>query len=171
MCPSANTWPRSCLAWPTAPSRPWTSSPLPPTQPNWPSNLPLPSRPRQPCTCPGGYGASTIPTISGNDEFAYGVFDWEEYCCTQFSAFARITGGALEINNTMNVVGPTGNPSGPWYYFPLIAKADPTNHLAVLMYSEDDLVVRQNSIWYKNVMSFKSGPDLRGFFSGRERSF
>ena len=117
----------------------------------------------------GSAGASTIPTISGNDEFAYGVFDWEEYCCTQFSAFARITGGALEINNTMNVVGPTGNPSGPWYYFPLIAKADPTNHLAVLMYSEDDLVVRQNSIWYKNVMSFKFGTRFdRGFQRTRE---
>src|ERR1035441_7407425 len=60
MCPSASTWPRSCLAWPTAPSRPWTSSPLPPTQPNWPSNLPLPSRPRQPCTCPGGYIQSNV---------------------------------------------------------------------------------------------------------------
>jgi hypothetical protein len=32
-------------------------------------------------------------------------------------------------------------------------------------------VVRQNSIWYKNVMSFKFGPDLIGVFSGRERSF
>jgi hypothetical protein len=33
------------------------------------------------------------------------------------------------------------------------------------------VVVRQNSIWYKNVMSFKFGPDLIGVFSGRERSF
>ena len=32
-------------------------------------------------------------------------------------------------------------------------------------------VVRQNSIWSKNVMSFKFGPDLIGVFSGRERSF
>ena len=32
-------------------------------------------------------------------------------------------------------------------------------------------VVRQNSIWYKNVMSFKFGPDFIGVFSGRERSF
>ena len=87
----------------------------------------------------GSAGESTVPTVSGNDHFAYGVFDWEEYCCTVFSTFAQITGGALEINNTANITGPVGDPTGPWYYFPLQLKADPTNHLAVLMYSEDDL--------------------------------
>jgi hypothetical protein len=87
----------------------------------------------------GSAGASIVPTISGNDEFGYGAFYWEEYCCTVFSAFAKIPGGTLETNSAFTEVDPKGDPTGPYYYFPLLVKADPTDHLAVLMYSEDDL--------------------------------
>ncbi|MGA2534907.1 MAG: hypothetical protein ABSF53_02745 [Terracidiphilus sp.] len=87
----------------------------------------------------GSAGDSTVPTISSNDEFAYGQFYWEEYCCTQFSSFTKVPGGALEVNNAFKETDPVGDPSGPYYYFPLLSQADPTGHLAVLMYSEDDL--------------------------------
>jgi hypothetical protein len=83
--------------------------------------------------CPNA-GASTIPTVSGNDNLAYGVFpDWGD--TTLFSTLALAPNGLLAINRSFSWTGPVPQP-GEWNYFPVSVKADPTNHLAVLMYSE-----------------------------------
>jgi hypothetical protein len=90
----------------------------------------------------GGYGygnalESGVPTISGNDEFGYGVVP-SEYSLSAFFALNKTKSGELEPDSVYSEVDPVGDPNGPygpWSFAPLMVKADPTGHLAVLMVS------------------------------------
>ena len=83
---------------------------------------------------------SSIPTVSSNDSFAYGVFqEYSGYSDTAFSTFTRTSSGELEANNSFTEKDPAANPNmagGPWYYFPELVQADPAGHLAVMLVSE-----------------------------------
>ena len=83
---------------------------------------------------------SSIPTVSSNDAFAYGVFpEFSGFSDTAFSTFTRNTSGELEVNNSFTEKDPSANPNmagGPWTYFPVLTQADPAGHLAVLLVSE-----------------------------------
>lgn len=80
-----------------------------------------------------------VSTISGNDKLAYGV--WGDIYTDEFSAFTRESSGALMTNGAFTVTDPTPNPAGANdpddpnsnsdAYFPMLAAADPSNHLAV----------------------------------------
>jgi hypothetical protein len=77
------------------------------------------------------------PTVSGNDKFAYGVFDeFAGYSTTSFSTLTRAAGGALEETENFTEKDPAIDPNlkdGPWGYFPYLVQADPASHLAVLL--------------------------------------
>ena len=83
---------------------------------------------------------SSIPTVSSNDAFAYGVFpEFGGFSYTAFSTFTRNSSGELEVNNGFTEKDPAANPNmagGPWAYFPVLVQADPAGHLAVLLVSE-----------------------------------
>ena len=95
--------------------------------------------------------SSSVPTMSSNDNFAYGVFT-QEWAGATFSSFVRTASGILDINQSFTASYPTPNPegtvNGPWMYSPAlfyypsnevpysIQAADPAGHLAVLMESE-----------------------------------
>jgi len=86
--------------------------------------------------------AEGINTISGNDNFAYGV--WGDIYTNEFDSYARESGGALMTNKNFSEVDPTPNPAGANdpddpasnddSYYPLLVAADPANHLAAVMY-------------------------------------
>jgi|CZKL01.1.fsa_nt_gi hypothetical protein len=87
---------------------------------------------------------STVPTISSNDNFAYGTFqEWDGVALNYnlFSTFSRASNGVLEINAKFQETDPVGRPGyfggesfTPGGWFPLLAQADPSNHLAALLY-------------------------------------
>jgi hypothetical protein len=83
---------------------------------------------------------SSIPTVSSNDAFAYGIFqEFGGYSYTDLSTFTRNSGGTLEVNNGFTEKDPATNPNmagGPWAYFPVQVQADPSGHLAVMLVSE-----------------------------------
>jgi hypothetical protein len=93
--------------------------------------------------------ASTVPTISSNDKFQYGVFDvaadlGSDYCagslqCQSLSAY-KTSGGILEQNFTFSEKDPVPE-SGfrfiPWSWNS--PRADGNGHLAVLVTEADDL--------------------------------
>jgi len=83
---------------------------------------------------------SSVPTISSNDAFGYGIFpEFGGYSTTSFSSFGRAANGALDVNNNFTNNVPATNPGlqdGPWTYFPVQAQADPAGHLAVLLVPE-----------------------------------
>jgi hypothetical protein len=86
----------------------------------------------------GGNYLSTIPSITSNDKFAYGVFG-EYYGTNALSTFMQGSNGVLEVNQNFTEIDPKGNPDGGWYYYPVqspVVAADPSNHLAVLMFPE-----------------------------------
>jgi hypothetical protein len=85
--------------------------------------------------------ASTVPTISSNDKFQYGIFNLSavaaDQCfngvCPNFSAF-KTSGGILEQNSSFSEKDPvaeTGNRFIPWSWNS--PRADGNGHLAVLM--------------------------------------
>jgi hypothetical protein len=68
---------------------------------------------------------SSVPTISSNDLFGYGMFG-EEYGTNEFSNFQRSPSGILDEDQTFAETDPEGNPDGPdgqSYFYPLIARA------------------------------------------------
>jgi len=73
-----------------------------------------------------------ISTISGSNTFGYGV-DSEVYA-NAFTAFTRESAGAMMTNWGFTETDPKPNPSANSNFFPEILAADPTNHLAALMY-------------------------------------
>jgi hypothetical protein len=86
----------------------------------------------------GSAGASTVPTISSNDMFAYGLFYWYDgFSYNTFSTFSRSEAGFLEVNQNYTEIDPAANPNspggGPWFFISIAAAADPASHLAVLM--------------------------------------
>jgi hypothetical protein len=73
-----------------------------------------------------------ISTISGNDNFAYGIIS--DVYAGEFSAFKRNSNGELVENANFTHTDPTPDPSGSDdQYFPIALAADPTNHLAVVV--------------------------------------
>ncbi|HEY1902253.1 MAG TPA: hypothetical protein VGG56_07490 [Terracidiphilus sp.] len=84
--------------------------------------------------------ASSVPTISSNDGFGYGVFpEFSGFSYTELSTFTRISSGALEVNSSFTENVPPTNPSltnGPWQYFPEFVQADPASHLAVVLVNQ-----------------------------------
>ncbi len=73
-----------------------------------------------------------ISTISGNDNFAYGVIS-NEYA-SSYTWFKRDSNGFLVTNSNFAGVGPEPDPSvSDDQYCPLAVAADPTNHLAVVV--------------------------------------
>ena len=87
----------------------------------------------------GSAQKSTVPTISSNDKFGFGVTG-QEYGTNVFSPFAISSDGVLGNNANFKETDPKGNPDGDWYYYPVIypvVAADPSGHLAALMFSEN----------------------------------
>jgi hypothetical protein len=85
----------------------------------------------------GSAYASTVPAITSNDKFGYGVFS-EEYGTNQFSTFMLRSNGVLGVNQKFSEIDPKGNPDGNWHYFPVdapVVAAGLTDNLAVLMFS------------------------------------
>jgi hypothetical protein len=85
-----------------------------------------------------GYALSSAPpTISSNDKFGYGAFNWGygSLWNNSWSAFQIATGGLLEANSSFNSTGPNGN--GKYIYTPLLAAADNADHLAVIENVQD----------------------------------
>jgi hypothetical protein len=98
----------------------------------------------------GGYsdGWSTgvsIPTISGDDMFGYGITysytEGTEFNQNAIVPFARNAVGVLQSPENFTETDPTGNPNmvgnpnfsaGGWY--PTLIKADPAGHLAALLF-------------------------------------
>jgi hypothetical protein len=78
------------------------------------------------------------PTVSSNDKFAYGIFgEFAGYSDTTFSTLARAAEGSLDTNWNFTEKDPKidpNTPDGPWGYFPQLVQADPSSHLAVLLY-------------------------------------
>ncbi len=62
VCPSADTWPTCCPAWPTAPYTPWPNSSLPPAPPKWQRNL-IPDS-----TTPSSMGVARTATMQSTPE-------------------------------------------------------------------------------------------------------
>jgi hypothetical protein len=89
---------------------------------------------------PAGF-PSSIPTFSSNNNFAYSVFvdNWlggSPVYPPSFVPYTRAPAGTLIGNENFTETNPADDPngpSGPWYFFPDLAKADPTGHLAVLV--------------------------------------
>ena len=73
-----------------------------------------------------------ISTISGSDTFGYGVYS--QVYANSYSAFTRESAGAMMTNGSFTETDPKPNPSEDSNFFPLNVAADPTNHLAALMY-------------------------------------
>src|SRR5580658_9601107 len=90
--------------------------------------------------------ASTVPTVSSNDKFLYGIFNLSAVSanecfngvCPNFSAF-KTSGGILEENASFSEKDPvaeTGDLFIPWSWNS--PRADNNGHLAVLMDEEYD---------------------------------
>jgi hypothetical protein len=94
--------------------------------------------------------ASTVPTISSNDKFGYGVLNLMQYTgftcandadndCPSFSAF-KTSGGMLEQNSSFSEKDPVAQ-SGfrfiPWSWNS--PRADPNGHIAALMVQVDNV--------------------------------
>jgi hypothetical protein len=45
--------------------------------------------------------------------------------------------GVFEVNSAFSEVDPTTNPDRQWIYHPAFVKADPTGHLAVVLFPVD----------------------------------
>lgn len=73
-----------------------------------------------------------ISTISGSDTFGYGTYS--DVYASEFSAFTRESAGAMMTNGSFAETAPKPDPSVNSNFFPLLVAADPTNHLASLMY-------------------------------------
>jgi len=79
-----------------------------------------------------GYGLSNMPSIIGNDTFAYAASDFG--CCGSppgWSGFVRKSDGTME-DMTFNL----SNDSGltlPFAYVPYLVTADPANHVAAVV--------------------------------------
>lgn len=73
-----------------------------------------------------------ISTISGSDTFGYGVYS--QVYANAFSAFTRESGGAMMTNGSFTETDPKPDPAVNSNFFPVSVAADPTNHLAALMY-------------------------------------
>ena len=81
---------------------------------------------------------SSLPTVSSNDLFTYGIFSgFDDAVYTTFAAFSRSESGLLGVNQNFKETDPPANPSspggGPWFWMPAAPAADPAGHLAVLM--------------------------------------
>jgi hypothetical protein len=75
---------------------------------------------------------TSVPTISGNDNFGYSRAPQTGNLPPQFIPFTRTQSGELENSANFTVTGPT-IPPGPLGsdFYPLSVAADPTGHLAV----------------------------------------
>jgi hypothetical protein len=83
---------------------------------------------------------SSMPTVSSNDKFAFGIFDqFSGFSYTTFSTLERTSGGDLEVIPNFKENDPAADqnvPNGPWSYFPVAVQADPASNLAVLLVSQ-----------------------------------
>jgi hypothetical protein len=90
----------------------------------------------------GGHDASpsSLPTVSSNDKFAYGIFDqYSGFFYTTFSTLKRASSGDLETISNFKETDPQADqnvPNGPWSFFPVAVQADPSSHLAVLLQNQ-----------------------------------
>jgi hypothetical protein len=82
----------------------------------------------------GNVTPSTVPTISSNDNFEYAAF--QGY--TGFTAFKKSSTGEMEINSTFTEVDPESKPGSGYGYEPYFNQADPSGHLASLMWVVKD---------------------------------
>ncbi len=89
-------------------------------------------------------GLEGLPTITGNDTFAYAINDFDQPAQGMF--FTGVSGFRRENNGTLDSWSfYMHNPSLPpvkeenlWVYFPIAASADPANHLAISIFPEWD---------------------------------
>jgi hypothetical protein len=81
------------------------------------------------------YDCCTPLTITGNDAFGYVVSEAGDFWNSSVLAFARETNGAL-VSRSFNEIDPTPQPGQgfPYYYPPIAVAADPSGHLAALIY-------------------------------------
>lgn len=76
----------------------------------------------------------TPPTITGNDAFGYVVSEAGDFWNSSVLGFARESNGAL-VSRSFNEIDPAPQPGQGLAYFPPIAvAADPSGHLAALIY-------------------------------------
>lgn len=83
---------------------------------------------------------SSLPTVSSNDKFAYGIFDqFSGFSYTSFATLKRASSGDLEVTPNFKETDPQADqnvPNGPWAFFPVAVQADPSSHLAVLLQNQ-----------------------------------
>ena len=83
---------------------------------------------------------SSLPTVSSNDKFGYGIFDqFSGFSYTSFSTLKRASTGDLEEIPNFKETDPQADqnvPNGPWAFFPVAVQADPSSHLAVLLQNQ-----------------------------------
>jgi len=92
-----------------------------------------------PDTTPSAW-PSSIPTVSSNDNYAYGVFGSSQTLQTElgfFSTFVVAPDGLITVNNSFSETDPLIQ-TGGYSWEVMGVNADPFNHLAVLLCSEYD---------------------------------
>ena len=79
---------------------------------------------------PTEYNGTTVPTFSGNDNFAYGRYIGDT---NPFALFSRSKDGLISVTQNFASVDPVApNPSDS--YLPYATATDPTHHLAAELY-------------------------------------
>jgi hypothetical protein len=94
---------------------------------------------------------TTVPTISSNDLFGYGIFsssaEGTEFNQTAIVGFTRASNGLLVTTENFSETDPAGNPAmigglnftaGGWY--PDLVRTDSAGHLAALLFESAPLV-------------------------------
>ncbi|MGA2537779.1 MAG: hypothetical protein ABSF53_17305 [Terracidiphilus sp.] len=86
-----------------------------------------------------GYATSdSVPTVSGNDKYAYGVAtsyeEGEGYNFSQFAPFSQGSNGALALDENFTETDPKPDPNAEGGWNQVLVAADPSGHLAALMF-------------------------------------
>jgi hypothetical protein len=86
-----------------------------------------------------GYATSdSVPTVSGNDKYAYGVAtsyeEGEGYNFYQFAPFSQGSNGALAVDENFTETDPKPDPNAEGGWNQVLVAADPSGHLAALMF-------------------------------------
>jgi hypothetical protein len=86
----------------------------------------------------GNVAPGSVPTISSNDKFAYGMLpEFEDGTNAAFSLFKIAANGELQGTNGGQedgyAFGPAPNPDCNWFYYPTAVAADNAGHVAAVL--------------------------------------
>jgi hypothetical protein len=83
-------------------------------------------------------GTGNLPTLIGNDKYALNSENYpDDSRYTHFNTFQPESNGTLELASNVSETDPATEPGGGWTYHPSGAITDdPTDHLAVIVYSQ-----------------------------------